>query len=69
LEEWWYNNSFHTATKITPFMALYGYNLLSLTSSLKEKAKVQAVEDHIEHQKKFLQPLKYNITMAQNHMK
>lgn len=23
--EWWYKNSFHTTTKMTPFMALYGY--------------------------------------------
>jgi len=50
LVEWWYNNSFHTTTKMTPFMALYGYHPPSITSSLKEKYKVQEVGYHIEHQ-------------------
>jgi hypothetical protein len=69
LAEWWYNTSFHTATKMTPFMALYGYHPPSITSSLKEKSKVQVVEDHIEHQQQVLQLLKENLTMAQNRMK
>jgi hypothetical protein len=69
LAEWWYNTSFHTATKMTPFMALYGYHPPSITSSLKEKSKVQAVEDHIENQQQVLQILKDNLTMAQNRMK
>jgi hypothetical protein len=69
LEEWWYNTSFHTATKMKPFMALYGYQAPSITSSLKEKSKVRAVEDHIENQQKVLQILNDNLTMAQNHMK
>jgi hypothetical protein len=69
LAEWWYNTSFHIATKMTPFMALYGYHPPSITSSLKEKSKVQAVEDHIEHQQQVLQILKDNLTMAQNCMK
>jgi hypothetical protein len=69
LAEWWYNTSFHTATKMTPFMALYGYQPPSITSSLKEKSKVQAVEDHIENQQQVLQILKDNLTMSQNRMK
>jgi hypothetical protein len=54
---------------MTPFMALYGYHPPSITFSLKEKSKVQLVEDHIEHQQQVLQILKENLTMAQNHMK
>jgi hypothetical protein len=69
LVEWWYNTSFHTATKMTPFMALYGYHPPSSTSSLKEKSKFQVVEDHIEHQQQVLQILKDNLTMEQNCMK
>ena len=50
-------------------MALYGYHPPSITSYLKEKSKVQAVEDYIENQQQILQILKDNLTMAQNHMK
>jgi retron-type reverse transcriptase len=69
LVEWWYNTSFHTATKMTPFMVLYGYHPPSINYSLRQKYKVQAVEDRIEHQQKVLSLLKDNLTMAQNHMK
>ena len=50
-------------------MALYGYHPPSITSSLKEKSKVQAVEDHIKNQQQILQILKDKLTMAQNRMK
>jgi hypothetical protein len=69
LAESWYNTSFHNATKMTPFMALYGYHPPSITYSLKDKSKVQEVEDHIEHQQEVIQLLKDNLTMAQNRMK
>ena len=54
---------------MTPFIELYGYHPPSITSSLKEKSKFQAVEDHIENQQQILQILKDNLTMAQNRMK
>ena len=69
LAEWWYNTSFHTVAKMTPFMALYGYHPPSITSSLTENSKVQVVEDDIEHQQKVLQLLKDNLNLAQNPMK
>ena len=69
LVEWWYNISFHIATKMTPFMALYGYHPSSITSYLRENYKVQAVEYHIEHQQEVLQILKDNPNLAQNRMK
>ena len=69
LAEWWYNTSFHTAAKMTPFMALYGYHPPSITSSLRENYRVKAVEDHVEHQQEVLQLLKDNLNLAQNRMK
>ena len=54
---------------MTPFMALYGYHPPSITSSLREKLKVQEVEDHIKHQQEVLQLLKDNLNLAQNRMK
>jgi DNA-binding ferritin-like protein len=46
---------------------LYGYHPPSITSSLKEKSKVQAVEDDIENQQQVLQIIRDNLTIAHNH--
>ena len=50
-------------------MALYGYHPPSITSSLRDSSKVQAMEDHMEHQQQVLQLLKDNLNLAQNRMK
>ena len=50
---------------MTPFMAVYGYHPPSITSSLRENSKVQAVEYHIKHQQQVLQLLKDNLYLAQ----
>ena len=66
LVEWWYNTSFHTPTKKTPFMALYGNHPPSIKSYLRENYKVQAMEDHIENQKQVLQLLKEKLNLVEN---
>ena len=50
-------------------MALYWYRPPSITSPLKGKSKVQAVEDHIENRQEVLQILKDNLAMSKNRMK
>jgi hypothetical protein len=45
--EWWYNTSFHTSSKMSSFMVLYGYHPQSITSTLKGNEKVQEEKDHI----------------------
>ncbi|KAH9297684.1 hypothetical protein KI387_029366, partial [Taxus chinensis] len=69
LAEWWYNTSFHTSSKMSPFLALYGYHPPSITSSLRGQPWVRAVEEHIQYQQEVLSSLKENLVMAQNHMK
>ena len=50
-------------------MALYGYQPTSITSPLKRHSKVQAVEDHLQHQQDVLLILKDNLVTSQNRMK
>jgi hypothetical protein len=54
---------------MSPFMELYGYHPPSITSPLTGKEKVQAMEDHIEHQQEVLQLFKDNLVITQNRMK
>ena len=46
-------------------MSLYGYHPPSITPSLGDSSKVQAVEDHMKHQQQILQLLKDNLNLAQ----
>ena len=50
-------------------MELYGYQPPSITSPLKGHSKVQAVEDHLQHQHEVIQILKDNLVTSQNRMK
>jgi hypothetical protein len=69
LVEWWYTTSFHTSSKMSPFLALYGHHPPSITSPLKWNTKVQAVKEHIGNKQEVLKLLKDNLVMAQNRMK
>jgi hypothetical protein len=44
LVEWWYNTTYHTTTRMTPFEAVYGQKPPSVISYLPGTSKVQAVD-------------------------
>jgi hypothetical protein len=44
LAEWWYNTTYHTTTRMTPFEAVYGQKPPSVLSYLLGTSKVQAVD-------------------------
>jgi hypothetical protein len=69
LTEWWYNTSYHGATKMTPYEVVYGQKPLSVTSYLPGTSKVQAVDHTLHTREAILHILKDNLVMAQNRMK
>jgi hypothetical protein len=60
LVEWWYNTSYHTATRMTPFEAVYGKNPPSVLSYLPGVSKVQAVDQTLTVQEDIIHTLKEN---------
>ena len=44
LEEWWYNTSYHTSNKMTPYEMVYGQQHPIITSYLLGTLKVQAID-------------------------
>jgi hypothetical protein len=69
LAELWYNTSYHTATCMTPFEAVYGKKPPSILSYLPGALKVQAVDQTLRVQEDILCTLKENLVMAHNHIK
>jgi hypothetical protein len=47
LVEWWYNTSYHTTTRMTPFEEVYGKNPSSVLSYMPGVSKVQEVEKNL----------------------
>jgi hypothetical protein len=64
LTEWWYNTSYHTATRMTPFEAVYGQKPPSVLSYLPGASKVQAVDLTLTAQEAILRTLKENLVMV-----
>jgi hypothetical protein len=69
LAEWWYNTSYHTTTRMTPFEAVYGRNLPSVLSYMPGVSKVQEVDTNLTVREGILHSIKDNLVMAQNCMK
>lgn len=69
LAEFWYNSTYHTSLKMSPFQALYGYpppmiNELAIPGPEDEEA-----QDFLTVKQQMLEQLKHNLVVAQNRMK
>jgi hypothetical protein len=69
LAKWWYNTSYHTATKMTPYEAVYGQQPPTITTYLPGTSKVQSIDTMLQGRTTTLAALKDNLLMAQNRMK
>ena len=67
--EWWYNTSYHTSLRTTPFAALYGYappQLHAISIPCDASPKIEVTLQQHEHMIKHLQT---NLQQTHNHMK
>jgi hypothetical protein len=69
LDEWWYNTSYHTTTRMTHFDAVYGQKPPFVLSYMPGVSKVQAVDQMLTFQESILCTLKENLVMDQNRVK
>lgn len=69
LAEYWYNTNFHTATRITPYEAVYGQLPPVHLPYLPGESKVQVVAKCLEDREKMILLLKFHLLRAQHRMK
>ena len=66
--EYWYNTSFQSATKMTPFQVVYNQSPPTLLKFLVGETVIEDVAQELEERDEILQ-LKYNLERAQHRMK
>jgi hypothetical protein len=69
LEEWWYNTSYHTTTKMTSYETMHGQQPPPVNSYLPGTSKFQAINKFAQGRAATLAALKDNLHMSQNNMK
>ena len=67
--EYWYNTSFHSYTRITPFRAFYGRDVPHLIRYEQATASVSSVDHLLEDRDAILDDLRMNLLRAQQRMK
>ena len=63
IAEQWYNSNFHTAIKMIPFQALYGFPPSQLALALVQ-TPIVAVESWVEERQNCIEMLKHNLEVA-----
>lgn len=69
LAEWWYNTNFHTAIKMTPFEACYGYKPMPVPLGTLCETLVPAATHIIRDRQAMTKLLHEHLAQAQNRMK
>jgi hypothetical protein len=68
LTEWWYNTSYHTSLKCTPFEALYGYKPPMISEVMIPRHEAIAI-DFLEQKQHMIAKLRDNLIQAQERIK
>lgn len=66
LAEWWYNSTYHSFIKTSPYQALYGQSPPSIEP---DTTAVQAVDLALRDRDSLIQQLRQNLQVAQERMK
>ncbi|GMJ03106.1 hypothetical protein HRI_003979800 [Hibiscus trionum] len=69
LAEWWYNSTFHSAIKTTPFEALYGQPPQVHVPYIAGESVVDAVDRSLQRREAAMKMLKFHLKRAQDRMK
>jgi Integrase core domain len=69
LVEWWYNTTWHSAIKTTPFTAFYGYAPPMLAMASAPRSQVECVNEFLSDKQYTLLQLKENLRKAQERMR
>lgn len=67
--EWWYNASYHSAIKMTPYKALYRKDPPRLNYHQKQRSKVGSVDEFVKKRAELQVLLKKNLLLSQERMK
>jgi hypothetical protein len=67
MAEWWYNTSYHSSLKMTPFEALYQYTPDMIGESTLTPAMCPESRNLVMERDKHLEQLKQNLLQAQHH--
>src|ERR1041385_1776447 len=69
LTEWWYNTSFHTSLKMTPFQSLYGFKPPMIGEVAFPDNISSQLEDFLQNRELAREVIKDNLVKAQARMK
>jgi len=62
--EYWYNTSWHSAIKMTPYEAVYGVPPPRLLNYVPGTTRVEAVDEVLRNREQILQLLQHNIKLV-----